>query len=192
MYSIRRIGLMINPIKKTRHIKKKMIIAVGTFVVLLGVAAIYFVYKNRPTTPATTPTTQKPINYTPPTNDEKTAGDQIKKQELDSQKQTSDGSNNTPSTVPLVITSTSQSSGMVYIRVIIQEVTSTGSCTLSMSNSSGGTYTATSPVQSMASSSTCEGFNVPVSKLSQGSWDINIKYTNGTSSGVASGSITIQ
>lgn len=183
---------MINPIKKQQHTKKKVIIIICTVVAISAIAVAYFAYRSPSAKPTTSPATQKPINYTAPTNDEKTAGDQIKKQALDSQKQASDSTSNTSSTVPLVITSTNQSSGMVYIRVIIQEVTSAGNCTLSMSNGTGGVYTATSQVQSMASSSTCEGFNVPISKLSPGSWDINIKYTNGTSSGTATGSISIQ
>ena len=181
---------MISPTKKHQY-TKKILIAGCVIVAILSFTAAYFVYRNHSATPTTkAPASQKPVNYGPATSDEKSAGDQIKEQALDSQKQ--NDSNSTSSTVPLVITSANQSSGTVYIRTMIQQVTSAGTCTLSMSNGSGDTYTATSSVQSMASSSTCEGFNVPTSKLTIGDWSIKITYTNDTSSGSATGSVTVQ
>jgi hypothetical protein len=181
---------MISPVKKHQH-TKKILIAACLVVVILSLAAAYFVYRNHSATSTTkTPASQKPVNYGPATSDEKSAGDRIKEQALNNQKQ--NDSNDASSVVPLVITSVNQSSGTVYIRVMIEQITSAGTCTLSMSNGSGNTYTATSSVQSMASSSTCEGFNIPTSKLTTGDWSIKITYTNDSSSGSATGSVTVQ
>lgn len=181
---------MIHPIKKHRFTRKKIVIATCILLLILVASAIvYYSHRDRTTKSTTNPVPQKPINYTPPTSDQVTTGDQIKKQSVDSQQQNNDTSPSTPT--PVMITSINQSSGVIYIRSIIQKVTNSGSCTLTMSNNTGGSYTTTSKVQAMASSSTCEGFNIPSSKLSPGNWSITITFSDGLSSGSASGSVTV-
>lgn len=68
------------------------------------------------------------------------------------------------------------------IRTLIAKVTSSGTCKLTMTSGSRS-YSASAGVQPMASSSTCKGFNVPMSSLSSGTWRISIIYSfNGTES----------
>lgn len=73
-----------------------------------------------------------------------------------------------------------RSSGFLYIRAFIQQVTSEGTCTLSMSHSSGKTYSQAVGVQPGPSTSSCKGFNIPLADLPAGAWNITITY-DGTS-----------
>lgn len=82
----------------------------------------------------------------------------------------------------LEITSTQKLDDVVRIRTLIQKVTQQGECVLEARNN-GKTYNATVGVQPTASSSTCKGFDIPVSSLPPGTWDIQISYiTNGEKS----------
>lgn len=75
----------------------------------------------------------------------------------------------------LEITSTQKLDDVVRIRTLIQKVTQQGECVLEATNN-GKTYNATVGVQPTASSSTCKGFDIPVSSLPPGTWDIQISY----------------
>ncbi len=76
--------------------------------------------------------------------------------------------------------SVSQDTNGVYIRSIIQTVTSSGTCTLAMTGPNGKTYTATAEVQAQPSYTTCKGFDVPRSSLSSGTWSIKVSFENET------------
>ena len=92
---------------------------------------------------------------------------------------TSSGSSPTSgiTNIPIEITSTSQTSNTLEIRTQINEITSSGKCTLTMTSGSNSINQSAS-VQALASISTCEGFNVPLSSLSSGSWTIIINYSS--------------
>lgn len=75
------------------------------------------------------------------------------------------------------ITSVQKNVDMISVRTAIQEVTSSGECTLNVRNSSNNkTYSDTVGVQALASNSTCKGFNVPISELASGTWEITVTY----------------
>lgn len=92
----------------------------------------------------------------------------------------------------LRITSANQSGNLVLIRTLIQTLTDKGTCSLAMSGPSGGSYTATAAIQAMASSSTCAGFNVPVSSLKTGTWKITVSINSDTLTGSDTSEITIK
>ena len=93
----------------------------------------------------------------------------------------------------LSITNVAQSGSNVTIRTLIDKVTTEGTCSMTITNlTNGKTYAQKVNVQALASSSTCQGYNVPVSTLSSGKWKISIDYKVGnTSYGSASQTETI-
>lgn len=77
------------------------------------------------------------------------------------------------------------------IRTSLSTVTNSGRCYLTMKRTGGGTYTAQAGVQALPSSSTCKGFDVPMSSLRSGTWTITIKYQNGSVTSTAAKEIVI-
>lgn len=71
------------------------------------------------------------------------------------------------------ITSANQNGNTLQIRTLIEAVNSSGNCKLTL-NKDGVTRTYTAGTQAQASTSTCKGFDVPISDLSIGSWNVAI------------------
>ena len=98
---------------------------------------------------------------------------------------------NTAAELSGVITYAVASGSNLMVRVNINQLLGSGTCKLSLS--SGGTtiYSDTAPIVGSASTSTCEGFNVPLSALSSGKYQIIIDLTSGDKSGQITGETTI-
>lgn len=174
---------------------KTIIIITVSVIVLLGVvttAAFYF--KLGPFAE-----TQQDVQ----TKKENQTGSDIKKQSVDnSSKGSQTGSDPSPapqpvpgtnkSSVSAEITSANQDTSRLRVRTLIQTVTSDGTCTLTMQGPGGKTYSATAGVQALPSTSTCKGFDVPLSQLASGSWTIKLTFSNTNLTASASKAITIQ
>lgn len=81
----------------------------------------------------------------------------------------------------LEITSAQVNGDKLVVRTLLSKVTNEGSCSLSAKTENSGTvYTTSAGVQAVASSSTCKGFDIPVSTLGSGTWKIIITYTSGS------------
>ena len=90
-----------------------------------------------------------------------------------------------------VINYTNVSGNNLSIGVMIDQYLSSGTCALTMKSGSR-TYTATASIKADVSTSYCDGFTVPLSKLSGASrWDITIELTSGDKTGVISGQASI-
>ena len=92
--------------------------------------------------------------------------------------------------VTLTITALDQTSTELEVRAEFNKITSQGTCTLSLTSGSQ-TVTRTANVQPLASVSTCQGFNVPLSNLSPGVWTATVSFSDSTSTASASKQITI-
>lgn len=150
------------------------------------------------------------------TEEQKTAGQDIKKRSLDnpnksdreekqsySETKTTQGSDPSPKptpssnggkpTVSVSITATTidKTANVLYIRSLIQAVSSSGKCTLSMNNYSGSVYSSSAESQPGPSTSSCKGFNIPLSKLSPGKWKIAIHYEDDSVTGNTEGEVNI-
>ena len=84
-----------------------------------------------------------------------------------------------------------KSTATLYVRSLIQTISSNGTCTLSMRHSSGRIYSNSAGSQAGPSTSSCKGFNVPLSQLTPGKWTITIRYEDATVTGAAEGEVTI-
>lgn len=78
----------------------------------------------------------------------------------------------------------------LVIRTTINQNISAGSCKLALSNGVK-TVTKNANIIQNPSSSTCEGFDVPVSELGGGDWKISIAITSGDKSGTLTGTVKI-
>lgn len=174
----------------SRKSKGKLIITLSLIVVLLLTGGAFAYWKLAPQKgdQGTGQTkTESSTNYKPPTDDEKAAGSSQKQETVTNDKNGNDSS--TPN-LPVTITAANQNGNVLNIRTLIAAVSSTGSCTLTLTNN-GQTVTKTSGIQALAESSTCKGFDIPTGELSKGKWHIVIKVTTGSASGQAEQDITI-
>lgn len=168
--------------------KKLVIIIVSLLVLAAGIFAYYRLY-------TVDSTTNNSINYNTPSQEETSMGNSIK-----DSSQAAVESNQAPSPIPsgggsllsvgMEVTAANQNGDTLYIRTLIQTVTSSGTCTLIMSGP--GSYATNSGVQALPSTSTCTGFNVPISSLSAGTWTISVSFTNGVVRASTSKEVSVQ
>lgn len=97
----------------------------------------------------------------------------------------------TTNTLKVSITSAVQSGNTLKIRTQIDEPLTSGTCHLNLSDGNK-TVSEHATLQTLPSTSTCKGFNIDTSKLTAGSWKINLYVTSDDSSGSATKSITIE
>lgn len=97
--------------------------------------------------------------------------------------------NNAP-TLTGAITHTSVVNSTLIIRTTINQSGITGSCDLTLKNGSKVVSRTVSIAQN-PSSSTCEGFDIPVSELSKGNWNITIDITALNRATTLTGAVTV-
>jgi hypothetical protein len=179
-------------------LKKKVIIALIA-VLFVGVSAVAVLYaqgyfKSKPAPSG--------INYSPPTSDEKAAGAATKSNTTSTSTGKSAGSSDTPpaptaipgsdkKSVQVSVTASSQNNGLYQVRALIGALTNDGTCTLVLTQGSK-TVTKTAATQASATSSTCRGFDVPVSELAAGQWQLNLSVTSPSLIGSTTSTITVQ
>lgn len=176
--------------KIKKHLNTKRIIVIIAGIIILGGAAygLYlYMHHSSPQSTSTGSNSKQPGTYTPPTKAQVQAGDNQKQQVLNNDQSTQAK----PASVQVAITAADQNGSTLNIRSLIQYVTDTGSCTLTLTNSQS-VVTKTSSIQALANASTCEGFDIPVSQLITGTWHIKIDVVSGELTGTATGSVQIK
>lgn len=188
------------PINK-RRFPKKAIIAIGSVLLLILIALAYvyafngslFGWKSAQNSPST-------VNYGPATTDQKQNGTTIKSNSASSSSTSGSDQPAAPTPIPgstqksvaVTITSANQNGSTLQIRALIAAVEDSGTCTLTLSQSGQQTVTKTAATQALASSSTCQGFDIPTSDLTTGVWHATITYNSSALTGAATKDITIQ
>lgn len=118
----------------------------------------------------------KSYNTSPPTKDQKSAGqaaaDDVKASE---EKPGDEDTPKPPSNLVISITSANQMDGMLRIRTMIDKLVQ-GTCTLSLKKGSQE-ITRSADTQALASTATCKGFDIPNSELQSGEWELSITLT---------------
>lgn len=88
--------------------------------------------------------------------------------------------------VQVDITGVNKIESSTQVGVLISSLDSTGTCSIKVSAQNGTSlYTASSGVQAMSNTSTCQGFNIPNSAL-QDKYSIVVEFTSGAKYGTAS------
>ncbi len=76
------------------------------------------------------------------------------------------------------------------VSATIDQYLSTGTCELILTNN-GKTVSRTADIIANPSSSTCDGFRVPLGELGSGTWTINLKLTSGDKNGIITGEVNL-
>ena len=179
-------------IQQKKSPKKALLIA-GIAVLILG-GGVYAYYATRPSDDKRS--TETANNDTPKTNDEtdktndKTTPTTLGEDGKDTPKQYEGDSPNTSNSLTGVINYKSVVDGNLTLRVTIDQSLTSGTCSLKLT-SAGKTVTRSASIITNPSSSTCEGFSVPVSELSSGQWTIEITVTSGGRTGTFKDKVTI-
>jgi len=182
--------------KQTKRTSRVIIIIVATLLLLAGCAAYAYatnIFGWNPDSSNSTPTTPD-IDYEAPTPEQVKDGNATKDNNAESNPETQvpSGDSSTKKNVSVLITVSQQTSSTYQIRTILETVTNTGTCMLVLKSSAGTTVSKTTGVQAQSSSSTCEGFDIPLSELSRGVWSYSLTFENTTTTGTATGNITVK
>ncbi|MDB5179802.1 MAG: exported protein of unknown function [Candidatus Saccharibacteria bacterium] len=137
------------------------------------------------------------VNLSPASDTEKSTGEQIKSDSVNSSPQPSKQSpsndaNPSTTTTSVLFSSTTQDTTTYHVRVLIESVLNTGTCSLTLVKSGQQTYTATADIQPGPSSSTCKGFDIPLSSIATGNWNATVTVTSSGTSGAASQEILVK
>ncbi len=182
---------------KQTKVKKPLILAIAVAVLIVASASYYvfamngsvFGWKFHKDTAG-----DSSINLEPASTEEKQAGSDVKQQTADPGKPdvSSDPTGtDTGSTLPITFTAVNQNGAKVQVRVEIQALVSNGTCTLTLTKD-GVTVTKTAATQATASVSTCQGFDVPTSELSSGTWMLTLSASADGKTGQASTTTNVE
>lgn len=185
--------------------KKKLIIVSGLVVLALLITLPFiYVYGFNGnlfgwTAKTSTNTVDESVDLNKPTDDQKEAGDRIKEEAVNEKP----GSNNsdtprepvqepgsTKSRVDTSITAASRNGDVFQIRTLISTLDS-GTCTLTLTKD-GTNIVKTAGTQPLSNTSTCKGFDIPISELSSGSWQVGLTYENNSLIGTASKVVVVE
>lgn len=180
---------------KPKSKKIKISIIVGLFVVLLaigGYAAFAFWQDWWPFLKNTSH-----VDYNTPTEEQREAGERASadvkqsSEPEDPSKPDTGGPNPSPDgQVSVSITAANVNSGKLQVRTLIQSL-DPGTCTLTLSREGHSSITHTASTQALASTSTCQGFDVPVNNLPAGEWKVTVDFKNDNQKGQATQNVTI-
>ncbi|MBR3332434.1 hypothetical protein IKG28_02290 [Candidatus Saccharibacteria bacterium] len=179
-----------------RHRSKKWISWVIILALLIGAGVVcYFVYdsyfkekpKNEPNTVEQSQDKDEKKNSEEKKSEEEKK-ETVKKEEVVQY----DGADpNASNEITGVITYAGVSGGNLMIRINIDQYLNGGTCLLALRQGGGLVYSAEAGVVDSASTSTCEGFNVPAAGLAAGKYNIVISINSNGKTGEISGEVEI-
>ncbi len=176
-------------IKKDKKIATKSIVLALALIIALLLGYWYLSAKKSSTDSGGQ---QTRINYDPPTEGQIKDGQRTKEESVNGSNDTNNDSSNGGST-NITVTAKGTSDNIYRIRVFIDRISASGSCTLSLS--SDGTELnnfQTVNTQALPEGSTCQGFDIPLDSLSDSSsWVALINYSDGDTSGSVSTEISL-
>jgi len=181
---------------KRRHRSKKWISWVIILILLIGAGVVcYFVYDSYFRDKSGDEV--KPVENSQDKDDEKktpeeTQPEEKKEEVVEKEKVVQyDGADpNESNGITGAITYTGVSGGSLMIRMNIDQYLNGGTCTLGLRQGGSTVYSAEVGIVDSASTSTCEGFNVPVNGLS-GKYNIVIYINSNGKTGEISGEVEV-
>lgn len=180
---------------KLRHKNKKVIIITAVVAVLLLGSVFVYALQNRTPGDSGQPTTSDDSKEKPATE-----SDSPTPETPPTGKTPESKSDTPPAPVPssegkdiveVAITSTAQNSTTLQIRTVIYSVQGSGTCTLSLARSGYETITQTAEIQPLPSTSTCKGFDIPLTQLAPGNWQATLTFSNNSVAGTTTKDITV-
>ena len=120
------------------------------------------------------------------TEEEKQAGDEVKQQIIEKEKQ------DKPSNADLVIVDSSQYEDTIEVRAFVANVIEDGTCTVKFARA-GFSFEESVPARADASTTLCTTLNVPRNQFPEaGIWDINIIYSSANYNGTVTGEVAVK
>lgn len=177
-------------IKQKRIGKKTLFSAIIVLLAIIG-GSYYLYYSSN----AKQGDTEQSRQQEEATSEEKDAGQQAKDETVEENGFKKPESSNPPSSnsyqnIPIQISASSQNGSIYQIRVLINSVVPESACTLSLEMGSKR-IVKTSVTQALAQTSTCKGFDIPISELLPGTWKMNVNIS-GNSQGSVAGEIEVK
>jgi len=177
-----------NKITKIALLSASFILVAGFIVFGLEKANVINLYSKPADTLAvnSSPKPVNTINYEPVTNDEQNEGDNIKQQLIDQ----SNKPQTQPSKIDISLSAASQdiSGGPLIVRSLVN--VTTGNCKLVLTkDSTKKEYSAN--IENTGTYNSCKGFDVPVSDLSSGKWQLKLTASSGQAYGEVSQEVEI-
>lgn len=178
--------------KINKRSRKRMWLYVIGGLLLVSVIGVIALFALRTFSPERYENTD--TNLSPPTDEQVEAGRDIKEDSLQPiPEKTSPETENTATGAPptsVVLTAVTKTDTVVQIRSLIETVTRSGTCKLTLTKDQLR-VAKTAEVQALASSSTCQGFDIPLNELSPGTWQIFLEVSIEGNSASTIGSIDI-
>lgn len=191
-------------INKNKSSKKLILTLIILTLIIVGSVGTYVYYLKNHTSNNVASSTQTELspddpNYfakpdkTPVPDIANSSGDPTNKIPSQSTPSGNDQETTTPpGVITGSITSKNKTSNTLQVRVLIDQILSTGTCKLTLTNKSmGATVVKSADILASPSSSTCKGFDIPLSELRSGTYDIIITITSESQTGTITGSISI-
>lgn len=168
--------------------KKTIILTITGLLLLLAVAAFFYIYLNN------TKNTEESVNTTGTNQTQEINTDTTPADNVDTKP---DNTNTEPTGTPspegvldASITTSSVSGSNLEVRTLINEVVSTGSCAFTATQGRN-TVQRSAQIQPLASTSTCKGFTIPTNELTSGDWTFTLTITTEGKNAELSGSFRI-
>ncbi len=192
---------------KTRRLRKALLFAVIIIILAVaGLATYVYAFNGSILGWSAKKSDDSSTKSDEPTEDQKKAGEKIKESTIKGGetegKPTTEGSDQPQTPTPIegsnkknvevIITAAAQNGSTLQIRTLISAVTGSGTCTLSLSRSSTPELIVQSAVIPSSSSSSCQGFDVPVSQLASGTWKATITFNNDELTGSTSRTVDVK
>ena len=183
--------------KRRRNTKKWISRIILVVLLIAAIVVCYFVwdayFRDKKTDE---PAPAQPSQVVAPDNPDQPEQKQTVEPETDEKEKEKTGqyegeNPNKASGITGVITYAGVSGSNLMIRVNIDQYLNGGTCSLGLKKDGNNIYSDTAPIVDSASTSTCEGFNVPVSSISSGKLNIVINITSGDKSGTITGEVTV-
>lgn len=184
-------------IKKTskRILTITILVAVAACAVLIYIVPLDgSIFGWKLSSETSTPSDVNEVNLKKPTAEEIKTGIDIKKESVDTeQNKNKPGSEESikPHDTSVSITASNVHEGTLQIRALISSLISDASCNLELQQ--GSTLKRfSSGTQNLASSATCQGFNIPTSELGVGEWVFTLSVSSdGATIGTANGKVSL-
>lgn len=186
--------------KNKKTVSKKWILAVVAALIVIGGAVAYFIWSKHTSSTATTGKTRpaNSIDYGPPSDAQKQAGEAqknaiINQQNSGNQGQPTGEPQQNTSNFTITVTRAGQidASQPVSVRVLVTGV-STGTCTFTFSQSGQANVVKTGDISYQATTASC-GVDVPPSDFSAaGDWQLAVKATSGSAQATANQTVTVK
>lgn len=172
--------------------KKPLLIALALIFLLAGGAWAYYTFSNHNKTSnesLTDSTIKQPALQTPK-NEQQTANDKKQQAVKDDESSNTTSNQSDNSTLTVSQTASTRDENIYRLRYLIEQNLASGTCTLTLTQNNK-VITKTASIQSLSSSSTCQGFDIDVNELSSGAWQANLSVQSGDKTGKTSSTLNI-